>query len=109
VSAFSRHKREAAQLVRYLASTEAARFLAVRGSLLPSQPALYADPEVLAAVPWFKDARDAVLLGKSRPLSPDYPQVSDTIRTATSAVLARSKTPERAVAEIGSRLARVMR
>jgi multiple sugar transport system substrate-binding protein len=109
VSAFSRNKKEAAQLVRYLASTEAARFMAVRGSLLPSQPALYADPEVLAAVPWFKDARDAVLLGKSRPLSPDYPQVSDTIRTATSAVLARSKTPERAVAEIGSRLARVMR
>ncbi len=109
VSAFSRNKTKAAQLISYLASTEAARFMAVRGSLLPSQPALYTDPEVLAAVPWFKDARDAVLQGKSRPLSPDYPQVSDTIRTATSAVLARSKTPERAVAEIGSRLARVMR
>jgi multiple sugar transport system substrate-binding protein len=109
VSAFSRHKAEAAKLVRFLASPEASRFYAVRGALLPSHTALYDDPEVLQAMPWIAQARDAVAGAQSRPLSPDYPQVSDTIRTATSAVLARTKTPERAVAEIGSRLARVMR
>jgi multiple sugar transport system substrate-binding protein len=109
VSAFSRHKAEAAKLVRFLSSAEAARVYAVRGALLPSHTALYDDPEVLQALPWLAQARDAVATAQSRPLSPDYPQVSDTIRTATSAVLARTKTPERAVAEIGSRLARVMR
>ncbi len=109
VSAYSRHAAEAAKLVRYLASPEASRLYAVRGSLLPSHSALYQDAAVLQAMPWVAQARDALDTAQSRPLSPDYPQVSDTIRTATSAVLARHKTPERAAAEIGSRLARVMR
>lgn len=109
VSAFSRNKGEAAKLVRFLSSPEASRFYAVRGALLPSHTALYNDAEVLRALPWIAQARDALSTAQSRPLSPDYPQVSDTIRTATSAVLARTKTPERAAAEIGSRLARVMR
>ena len=109
VSAYSRHKAEAAKLVRFLSSAEASRFYAVRGALLPSHTALYSDAAVLQALPWIAQARDALSMAQSRPLSPDYPQVSDTIRTATNAVLARTKTPERAAAEVGSRLARVMR
>ncbi len=109
VSAFSRNKAEAAKLVRHLSGVDASRLYAVRGSLLPSHTALYDDAAVLQALPWIAQARDAVANAQSRPLSPDYPQVSDTIRTATSAVLARTKTPERAAAEIGSRLGRVMR
>ena len=109
VSAFSRHKAEAARLVQFMASPAASRFLAVRGSLLPTTLAVYTDPEVLRAVPWFADAAAVVVGGRSRPASRDYGQVSDAIRTSTSAVLARSKTPEQGVATIGSRLARVMR
>ena len=52
------------------------------------------------AVPWFKDAANVVIAGKSRPMSKDYGQVSDVIRTTTSAVLARTKTPAEGVAEI---------
>jgi len=109
VSAFSRHKAEAARLVQFMASPAASRFLAVRGSLLPTRLAAYTAPEVLQAVPWFADAATVVAGGRSRPASRDYGQVSDAIRTSTSAVLARSKTPEQGVATIGSRLARVMR
>ena len=87
----------------------AAKFLAAEGSLLPTTLAVYSDADVLKAVPWFKDAAAVVVAGRSRPLSRDYGQVSDVIRTTTSAVLARTKTPEEGVAEIGSRLARVMR
>ncbi len=109
VSAFSRHKPAAAQLVKYMASPEASKFLAAQGALLPTSAALYTDPEVVKAVPWFKDAAPAVAGGRSRPMSRDYGQVSDVIRTTTSAVLARTKSPEEGVNEIGSRLARVMR
>lgn len=109
VSAFSRHKAEAARLLRHLASPEASKFLATEGSLLPTYASVYADAEVTRAVPWFKDAGNVVVAGKSRPMSRDYGQVSDVIRTTTSAVLARTRTPEEGAAEIGSRLARVMR
>ncbi len=109
VSAFSRQKAEAARLVQFMASAAASKFLAVNGSLLPTTLAVYSDADVLRAVPWFADAAAVVAGGKSRPASRDYGQVSDAIRTTTSAVLARTKTPEQGVAQIGSRLARVMR
>ena len=109
VSSFSKHKAEAAKLVRFVSSVESSKYLAVEGSLLPTYASVYTDPDVLKNVPWFKDAANVVVAGKSRPMSRDYGQVSDVIRTTTSAVLARTKTPDEGASEIGSRLARVMR
>jgi multiple sugar transport system substrate-binding protein len=109
VSAFSKHKAEAAKLVKFLAGPEASKFLAIEGSLLPTSLPVYSDADVVKAVPWFKDAAAVVAAGRSRPQSKDYGQVSDVVRTTTSAVLARTKKPEEGVDEIESRLRRVMR
>ena len=109
VSAFSKNKAAAAALVKHLASPDSSKFLSVEGSLLATYQSVYTDADVLKNVPWFKDAANVVIAGKSRPMSKDYGQVSDVIRTTTSAVLARTKTPAEGVAEIESRLARVMR
>ena len=109
VSAFSKNKQAAANLVKFMASPQASKFLAAEGSLLPTYASVYTDPAVTQAVPWFQDAAKVVVAGKSRPMSKEYGQVSDTIRTTTSAVLARTKTPAEGVDEIESRLRRVMR
>lgn len=109
VSAFSKNKAEAAKLVKFMSTPAASKFLAVEGSLLPVFQNVYTDPDVVKAVPWFKDASNVVIAGKSRPQSKDYGQVSDVVRTQTSAVLARTKKPDEGVGEIQSRLARVMR
>lgn len=109
MSAFSKNKAEAAKLLKYLVTPEASRFLAAEGALLPTYLGVYTDPEVLKNVPWFKDAAPVAMAGKSRPMSRDYGQVSDVIRTTTSAVLARTKKPAEGVDEIESRLRRVMR
>ena len=109
VSAFSKNKAAAAGLVKHLASPESSKFLSVEGSLLATYQSVYTDADVLKNVPWFKDAANVVIAGKSRPMSKDYGQVSDIIRTTTSAVLARTKTPAEGVGEIESRLTRVMR
>lgn len=109
VSAFSKNKAAAAQLVKYMSSPEASRFLAAEGSLLPTYASVYTDPGVTRNVPWFQDAAKVVIAGKSRPMSKEYGQVSDVIRTTTSAMLARTKTPAEGVGEIENRLRRVMR
>ena len=109
VSAFSKNKAAAAKLVQFMASPESSKFLAAEGSLLPTYQSVYTDADVVKAVPWFKNASEVVVAGRSRPQSKDYGQVSDIIRTTTSAVLARTKTPEEGAAEIESRLQRVMR
>jgi len=109
VSAFSKNKQAAANLVKHLASPESSKFLAVEGSLLATYQSVYTDADVVKNVPWFRDAANVVIAGRSRPISKDYGQVSDVIRTTTSAVLARTKTPAEGVTEIESRLTRVMR
>ena len=109
VSAFSKSKAESAKLVQFLASTNSSKFLAAEGSLLPTIQSVYTDPDVLKQVPWFKDAANVVTAGQARPISAQYGQVSDAIRTTTSAILARTKTPAEGVAEIEGRLSRVMR
>jgi multiple sugar transport system substrate-binding protein len=95
--------------VKFLSTPQTSKFLAIEGSLLPVYQSVYVDPDVVKAVPWFKDAANVVIAGKNRPMSRDYGQVSDVIRTTTSAVLARTKKPDEGVSEIESRLTRVMR
>ncbi len=109
VSAFSKNKAEAARLVQFITTPEASKFLATEGALLPTYAALYTDPEVLKTAPWFKDAAPVVMAGKSRPVSARYGEISDIVRTSTSAMLARTKSPTEGVNEIEGRLKRVMR
>jgi multiple sugar transport system substrate-binding protein len=109
VSAFSKSKAEAAKLVQHLASPASSKLLAVEGSLLPTMQSVYTDADVAKAVPWFKDAANVVIAGQARPISARYGEVSDVVRTNTSAILARVKTPAEGVAEIEGKLTRVMR
>jgi trehalose/maltose transport system substrate-binding protein len=51
VSAYSKHLREAAHLVVYLSGRHVQKCRALREGYLPTLPPLYADPELLQAVP----------------------------------------------------------
>lgn len=109
VSAFSTKKAAAAQLVRWLASAEVAKYVAIHGAMLPALPELYSDPEVLKAVPWIADALPVLQSAHARPVTPRYGEFSDTVRTTTSAMLGRSQTVSMGVSNIESRLRRVLR
>ena len=109
MNAFSKNKDAAGKLIQFLSSKQASAFVAREGSILPVFQSVYADAEVNKVVPWFKDALPVVLGAQSRPMVEDYGQVSDIIRTTTSAVLARTKTPEAGVDEIAARVGRLMR
>ncbi|HEY1932603.1 MAG TPA: ABC transporter substrate-binding protein [Acetobacteraceae bacterium] len=109
VSAYSQHQAEAIKLVKFLSSPDVSRLLAEKASLLPVFPKLYTDPQVQQAVPWIGAALPVVEAAKSRPVTPRYNDVSDTIRTQTNAVLAGSETPDAAAAQMQARLQRVLR
>ncbi len=109
MNAFSKNKDAAGKLIQFLSSKQASAFVAREGSILPVFQSVYSDAEVNKVVPWFKDALPVVLGAQSRPMVEDYGQVSDIIRTTTSAILARTKTPEAGVDEIAARVGRLMR
>ena len=103
VSAYSKNKQEAVKFARYLSSPEVSKMQAIMASHLPVFPSVYKDPEVLKANPWFADALPVVESAKSRPVSPQYPQVSDVIRSNMNAYLAGTKTTDVALADMKSR------
>ena len=109
MNAYGKNKDAAGKLIQFLSSKQASAFIAREGSILPVYQSVYSDAEVNKVVPWFKDALPVVLAAQSRPMVEDYGQVSDIIRTTTSAILARTKTPEAGVDEIASRVSRLMR
>ena len=104
VSAYSKNKQEAVKFARWLSSPEVSKMQAVLASHLPVFPSVYRDPEVLAANPWFADALPVVETAKSRPVSAQYPQVSDAIRSNMNAYLAGTKTTDGALADMKNRL-----
>jgi multiple sugar transport system substrate-binding protein len=109
VSAYSKNKQEAVKFARYLSSPEVSKMQAVLASHLPVFPGVYKDPEVLKANPWFAEALPVVESAKSRPVSHQYPQVSDAIRSNMNAYLAGTKTTDAALADMKSKLQPIFR
>ncbi len=109
VSAFSAQKKPAAALVKWLASPEVAKYLAINAAFLPSYPELYQDAEVRKAIPWAASVATALEGAHPRPVSARYSEMSDVIRSTTSAMLGRSQAVPAGVADIESRLKRVTR
>jgi multiple sugar transport system substrate-binding protein len=109
VSAFSKNKPEAVKFARWLSSPEVSKMQALMASHLPVFPQVYKDPEVLKANPWFADALPVVEGAKSRPVTAQYPQVSDVIRGNMNAYLAGTKTTDVALGDMKSKLAPIFR
>jgi multiple sugar transport system substrate-binding protein len=109
VSAYSKNKAEAVKFMRYLSSPEVSKMQAIAASHLPVFPEVYTDPDVLKANPWFKDALPVVQTSRSRPVSPNYPKVSEVMRTNMNAYLAGAKTADAALADMTKDLAPIFR
>ena len=109
VSAYSKNKAEAVKFARWLSSPEVSKMQAIMASHMPVFPSVFKDPDVLKANPWFADALPVVEGAKSRPVSAQYPQVSDVIRSNMNAYLAGTKTTDVALSDMKSRLTPLFR
>lgn len=109
VSAFSKNKAEAVKFVRYLSSPEVSKMQALAASHLPVFPSVYRDKDVVAANPWFEFAGPIVETARTRPVTPRYQEVSDTIRSNMNAYLSGTKTTDVALADMQKRLTPVFK
>ena len=109
VSAYSKNKQEAVKFARFLSSPEVSKLQAILASHLPVFPSVYKDPEVLKANPWFAEALPVVESARSRPVTAQYPQVSDVVRSNMNAYLAGTKTTDVALADMKSKLTPLFR
>ena len=112
VSRYSRHPRLAADLVQYLTSYDEEKRRAIVGSYNPTIPALYQDPEVLAATPFFGTLFETFKHAVARPsrvTGDKYARVSAEFYYVVHDVLAGKIPPQQALATLQAKLERISR
>jgi maltose alpha-D-glucosyltransferase / alpha-amylase len=103
VSAYSQSPDAAADLLRYLTSSEIQKKHAIDLGLLPTLPALYNDPDVLQKNAWFKSVLNilpSAIARPSRVTGADYNQVSMALFQNVNKVLGGDESAKDAVSQI---------
>jgi trehalose/maltose transport system substrate-binding protein len=112
VSAYSKVPDAAADLVKFLVSSDEQKKHSIALSQLPTLPALYTDSDVLAKNPFFKNALPVLENAVARPSTvtgADYNQVSTSFFQNVNQVLAGTETAQQAVAAIEKVAKRIVR
>jgi trehalose/maltose transport system substrate-binding protein len=112
VSRYSRHPREAAILVRFLASPEEQARRCRKPTEPPTIPALYENADVLAANPYISrvlQAREGAALRPSLPAGKMYPEVSRAYFMAVHAVLTHKQSAAQAVSDLQDQLVTILK
>lgn len=112
VTRYSKNPAVAADLVLHMASAAVQKDRAIRGSFNPTRPALYKDPEVIAANAFMANLLGTFEESVARPSGVaglKYPSVSLALTNTTHDVLARKTTPEAAVRKLEGQLKLVRR
>ena len=112
ISAYSKVPDAAADLVRYLTSPEEQKKHSIALSQLPTLPALYSDPDVLAKAPFFKNILPVLENAVARPSTvtgADYNQLSTSFFQNVNKVLSGGSTAPDAVVAVEKVAKRIVR
>ncbi|THA26144.1 ABC transporter substrate-binding protein [Streptomyces sp. RKND-216] len=109
VSAHSRHRESAADLIAYLTSEPVQRRVLAEGALPPVRADLYNDPELVGEHPYLPTLRKSILTAEPRPKSPRYDQVSLAVQAVAHDVLSLRQSPGDAVNRLRRELTAIAR
>jgi len=112
VSAYSKAPDAAADLVKYLVSTDLQKQQAIVLSQLPTLPAVYSDADVLAKNPFFKNMLPVLQNVVARPSTvtgADYNQLSTSFFQNVNKVLTAGTTAQDAVSAVEKAAKRIVR
>ncbi|KHE72677.1 ABC transporter substrate-binding protein [Halobacillus sp. BBL2006] len=110
INKYSEHKEEAWEFVKFMTGPEGQKISAIYGGLAPTLPELFEDQEILDANPFFKEEgfQNALDAAVSRPVAPNYPEVSEILQINLSKAIAGELSPEEAAAAMEEQLKNVM-
>ncbi|MDR4945547.1 ABC transporter substrate-binding protein [Neobacillus cucumis] len=98
INKYSKHPKEAWEFLKFMAGPEGQKIDAIYGGHAPTITKLYQDPEILKANPTFADKGfvDGLSAAVSRPVAPNYPEISEIIQINISKAIAGEQTVEQA-------------
>lgn len=74
------HKEAANTFIKWMTSEETEKEFTLISSQPPAVKAIYSDADVLEKIPFYTDFFAIIEAGNTRPLSPNYAEVSDAIQ-----------------------------
>ncbi|MGE0726261.1 MAG: ABC transporter substrate-binding protein [Alphaproteobacteria bacterium] len=112
VSRYSRHPRIAADLVRFMTGPDEQKRRALQASYNPTIEALYDDPEIVAANPFFATLRpifESAVARPSRVAGRHYNRLSSQVWRASHDMLARGVPPAERLPRLAAEIERLAR
>ncbi|HEX7063997.1 MAG TPA: ABC transporter substrate-binding protein [Bacillales bacterium] len=106
INKYSKHKQAAWKFVKFTAGPEGQKIRAVVGGKIPAIPSLLEDEEVLKANPYFgkEGFKKAVESAVSRPVAPNYQEISSDIQIEVSGAITGKESPEQAIKNLKQKL-----
>ncbi len=97
VNAFSKNADASWTFIKYMLGAEAQKQLAVQASLTPTLQSVYNDPDVQKKQPLFSKLQPILQNSLPRPVSPVYPDLSNTIQKYVHQALTKASSPASAL------------
>ena len=80
INMYSKHPEEAWKFIEFATGLEGQKITALEAGKIPTRKDLFDDKDILAKNPFWENFYDGFLTSKSRPVSPVYPKISDTMQ-----------------------------
>lgn len=111
ISKFSKHKKEAWEFIKFVSSLEGQKIAAKYGGSAPTYLPAYDDPVVQKASPLFANKNFVEGISKviPRPISPNYPAMSDAMQVELSKAIVGKQSAEDAVKNIETKLKEIIK
>jgi multiple sugar transport system substrate-binding protein len=100
MSKFGKNKPGAFELMKFMSELDAQRDLSIKAGFLPVRKSVYNNSAVLSANPHYADLYPIILRARPRPVTPNYPRVSEVIRTNLNSVVAGAKTVDKGLEDM---------
>jgi multiple sugar transport system substrate-binding protein len=98
MNANTQHADAAWSFIQYLTSPQVQIDRALSAGDPPAVQAAYTQA-LFAKAPYFKDEQEVFNAASPRPVTPDYPKISDALQTMLSSVLTNQQTPQEGLAQ----------
>jgi len=109
INRYSRHPKEAEQLIKFLISLEVQKALALTIGYKPTRKSLYHDPDLIKAQPFIAHLAPIFMKARPRPITPYYLMLTQVMQPEFSAALAGIKTPEEALNSAHQQIENILR
>jgi multiple sugar transport system substrate-binding protein len=108
ISAFSKHKKEAAEFIKFMTSFEAMKIDYQKAGRIPPRQGVFDDADIRAQYPYIDALKPVFEQARPRPVRPDYGQISaEAIQPNLAAALTRQKSVPAALKDMASTAARI--